>query len=206
MNIASVGAASATATQQMQAKEPQIAQITAAPEHGRIGDTVEISPSRANRSAMQQNNMVKTVSMQAQMLSRMAERIIKEQYAKGNQLYMLLYGSTAVRLDPTLRPESFIPDFVPQEQHQAVANAIEYFSPVQTSRRIVEVAEDIAGGPEAIGRQPVLADAFRTAVSVAFNNVQDAVGGNLPELTQQTYEVTMQKFDNFTTDARTGEL
>jgi hypothetical protein len=198
MNIASVGASTAAAATQPQIKGPLPAQsAVAAPEHGRVGDTVEISPSRSNRSAMQRDNAVKTVNMQAQMLRRMAERIIKEQYSQGNHLFMLLYGNKAVQLDPSLRVEGMGFDFnveITPQQQQAVANAIEYFSPAQTGRRIIDTAEDIAGGPGALTQKPVLTDAFRSAVNTAFLNVQNEVGGNLPDLTQRTYETTMQSF------------
>jgi hypothetical protein len=169
-----------------------------APERRTLTDTVEISPSRSSRVAMR-DSTVQTVNMQAQMLRRMAERIIKEQYSQGNQLFMLLYGNKAVQLDPALRPESFIPDYVPEEQHQAVVNAVEHYSPHQTGLRILNAAEDIAGGAEAMRQQPALAGVFQNAVGAAFLNVQNEVGGHLPELTQRTFEAAMQTFDAIVT-------
>ncbi|MDR0292678.1 MAG: hypothetical protein LBH95_00800 [Oscillospiraceae bacterium] len=204
MNIVPVGVSAAQAAQQLQPREPHLLQAAAAPEHGKPVDTVEISPGRANRSAMQRDNAVKTVSMQAQMLRRMAERIIKEQYAKGNHWYMLMYGNKAVQLDPSLRPETTMIEITPQER-QVVANAVEYFSPAQTSRRILDTAEDIAG-PDTLSRQPVVTEAFRSAVREAFVNVQNEVGGVLPELSQLTYEAAMQGFDAWTDAARQAAL
>jgi hypothetical protein len=186
------------AAQQAQAsREPtlsaQIAAVT--PERRPATDTVEISPSRSSRSSIQRDTTVQTVNMQAQMMRRMAERIIKEQFSKGNHLFMLLYGNKAIQLDPSLRAENFIPDYVPAEQHEAVVNAVEYYSPAQTSQRIVGAAEDVAGGADALRQQPAIVGVFQNAVGAAFLNVQNAVGGNLPELTQQTFEATMQIFD-----------
>jgi hypothetical protein len=195
MNIAPVSTSAATAAQQLQTREPLAAQIAAVSAERRTTDTVEISPSRASRTAIQRDNAVQTVNMQAQMMRRMAERIIKEQYSKGNQLFMLFYGNKAMQLDPSLRPESFIPDYVPQEQHEAVVNAVDYYSPAQTSQRIIGAAEDVAGGAEALRQQPALVGVFQNAVGAAFLNVQHQVGGSLPEMTQQTFEVTMQNFD-----------
>ena len=206
MNVASISPATTGAMQQMQVKEPHAAHFHAAPENGRPADTVEIHPGRANRSAMQRDNAVKTVTMQAQMLRRMAERIIKEQYSKGNQLYMLLYGNKAVQLDPSLRPESFIPDYVPEQHQEAVANAIEYFSPAQTGRRILDTAEDVAGGADTLRQQPVMLDAFQNAVNTAFLNVQNETGaGILPDLTQRTFDVAMQGFSALKTPIASGE-
>ncbi|MCL2004179.1 MAG: hypothetical protein FWG72_09290 [Oscillospiraceae bacterium] len=195
MNIAPISTSAAAAAQSIQAKEPAAVQIAAvAAERRNVTDTVEITPSRASRAA-QRNNTVQTVNMQAQMMRRMAERIIKEQYSKGNHLFMLFYGNKALQLDPSLRPESFIPDYVPQEQHEAVVSAVDYYSPAQTGQRILGVAEDVAGGADALRQQPALAGVFQNAVGAAFLNVQNEAGGNLPELVQQTFEVTMRSFD-----------
>jgi hypothetical protein len=198
MNIAPVSTSAVTAAQQVQvSREPSlVAQVAAAaPERTRVTDTVEISASRSSRAAIQRDNAVQTVNMQAQTMRRMAERIIKEQYSKGNHLFMLFYGNKAMQLDPSLRPESFIPDYVPQEQHQAVVSAVEYYSPAQTGMRILAAAEDVAGGAEALRQQPALAGVFQNAVGAAFLNVQNEAGGHLPELSQQTFEVAMQGFE-----------
>jgi hypothetical protein len=208
MNISPVSTSAATVAQQIQAgKEPSLtAQIAAVtPERRTATDTVEISPSRSSRAAIQRDNAVQTVNMQAQMMRRMAERIIKEQYSKGNQLFMLFYGNKAMQLDPSLRPESFIPDYVPAEQHQAVVNAVEYYSPSQTGQRILAVAEDVAGGAEALRQQPALAGVFQNAVGAAFLNVQNEAGGHLPELSQQTFEIAMQGFDTLVKTAPVAE-
>jgi len=201
MNISSLGASAATAAQQTQARDPMMmAQPVNAPEHGRVGDVVEINPSRASRSATQRDNANGTTNMQAQMLRRMAERIIKEQYAQGNQLFMLLYGNKAVQLDPSLRPESFIPEYVPAQHQQAVVSAVEYFSPAHTAGRILNAAEDIAGGADTLRQNPAMTDIFRNAVGAAFISVQNETGGILPPMTQNTYEVTMQGFNSFKTE------
>ena len=192
MNTASVSVSTATITQQIQTKEPVLAQSVSAYELGRVGDTVEVSPGRSAR--IQRDNAVKTVTMQAEMLRRMAERIIKEQYAQGNHLYMLLYGGKAVQLDPSLRPETFHPEYIPAQHQQAVANAFEYFSSAHTAVRIINAAEDIAGA-DVIKNTPVMVDVFRAAVGTAFVNVQSETGGVLPPMMQQTYEYTMQNFD-----------
>lgn len=189
MNIAPVSVNTAQ-TVQTQTKEPFSANIVTAPEHGQPADTVEISPRRSHQSAMDQSE--RTTSVNSQMLRRMAERLIKEQYEKGNELYMLLYGHKAVALDPSLRPGSSIPEPETDIQRQAVVNAKEHFGPVQTSRRILDTAQDIAGTEPV---NPAMVETFRGAVKAAFSNVQTELGGELPELTKNTYDATMQGFD-----------
>ncbi|MCL1807704.1 MAG: hypothetical protein FWG31_08390 [Oscillospiraceae bacterium] len=199
MNVASISGAGAVHTaSQLQARE-QTSQVLAAPEqaNGRKADTVEISSSRANRSGMQRDNAVRTVNMQAQMLRRMAERIIKEQYSKGNHLFMLLYGNKALELDPTLRPDGMKVELADPQQQAAVANAVEYFSPPSTASRILDVAEDVAGGVDVLTGNPAMIDIFRNAVGAAFLAVQTEAGGNLPDRTQRTYEIAMQGFSDW---------
>jgi len=192
MNIASVaGAKTAAAAQQVQAKESTLIQAVSAPENKRVDDTVEINSGRSANA--KKDDTVSMVSQQAKMLSRMVERIIKEQYSQGNHFFMLFYGAKALELDPTLRPEPVIPEPTTAEQ-QAVVSAVEYFSPQQTAGRILGAVEDVAGSFELLKSNPAANDAFRNAVGAAFVNVQSETGGILPTVTQNTYEITMQAF------------
>ena len=195
MNIASVaGAKNAAAAQQAQAKESTLIQTVSAPQTKRVDDTVEINSSRS--ASAKKEDAGSTVNQQAKMLSRMVERIIKEQYSQGNHFFMLFYGAKALELDPTLRPEPAVPAPEPMaaEQQQAVVSAVQYFSPEQTAGRILGAVEDAAGGFEVLKSSPAANDAFRNAVGTAFVNVQSETGGILPAVTQNTYEITMQAF------------
>jgi hypothetical protein len=196
MNIASVaGAKAATVAQQAQAKESTLIQTVNAPEEiKRVDDTVEINSSRSDSA--HKDDVGSAANAQAKMLSRMVERIIKEQYSEGNHFFMLFYGGKALELDPTLRPEPVVPapEPVAAERQQAVVSAVEYFSPKQTAERILGAVEDAAGSFEVLKSNPAMNDAFRNAVGTAFVNVQNETGGILPEVTQSTYKITMQAF------------
>jgi hypothetical protein len=150
------------------------------------------------------DNAVKTVNMQAEMLRRMAERIIKEQYTQGNILFMVLYGNKAVQLDPSLRPETFNKfnlDYMPEPHQRVVANAFEYFNSANTAKRILHAAEDIVGGAEVLKSNHAMTDIFRSVVGLAFVNVQDETGGVLPPMIQHTYQFAMQSFDELKVEA-----
>jgi hypothetical protein len=147
------------------------------------------------------DNAVKTVNMQAEMLRRMAERIIKEQYEQGNILYMVLYGNKAMQLDPSLRPENFNLDYMPEPHQRVVANAFEYFNSVNTAKRILNAAEDIVGSAEILQHNHAMNDVFRGVVGVAFVNVQNDTGGVLPPMIQHTYETAMKGFNDLKVEA-----
>ncbi|MDR1669533.1 MAG: hypothetical protein LBR76_06215 [Oscillospiraceae bacterium] len=201
MNIAGVHATQATHA--AQTKEPSALQIVTAPEHGQAADTVEISPRRSHQSAMYQDSE-RTISMKSSVLRRMAERMIKEQYTKGNHLFMLFYGGAALRLDPSLRPDyhHLELDLETQETHRdVVVSASEYFGPDETSARIINAAMDIAG-PDAANPPKEMVSSFRRAVSAAFESVTAMFDGVTPELTQRTYEATMSRFDAWGTTAK----
>lgn len=194
MNVSGVHVTQAT--QVSQTKEPSALQIVNAPEHGQLADTVEISPRRSHQSAMRQESE-RTINMKSSVLRRMAERMIKEQYTKGNHLFMLFYGGEALKLDPSLRPDYHLIEMdleAPQTHREAVVSASEYFGPEETSGRIVNAAMDIAG-PDAANPPREMVNSFRRAVSGAFDSVTTMFDGVTPELTQRTYEATMQRFD-----------
>ncbi len=194
MNVSGVHVTQAT--QVSQTKEPSALQIVNAPEHGQLADTVEISPRRSHQSAMYQESE-RTISMKSSVLRRMAERMIKEQYTKGNHLFMLFYGGAAVSLDPSLRPDYHHIELeleAHQVHREVVESASEYFGPKETSGRIINAAMDIAG-PEAANPSKEMVSSFRRAVSAAFDSVTAMFDGVTPELTQRTYEATMQRFD-----------
>ncbi|MDR1692687.1 MAG: hypothetical protein LBR72_04955 [Oscillospiraceae bacterium] len=194
MNISGVHATQAVQT--AQTKEPSALQIVTAPEHGQPADTVEISPRRSHQSSMYQDTE-RTIGMKSSVLRRMAERMIKEQYTKGNHLFMLFYGGTAVRLDPSLRPDYHLPELeIDSTQREVVENASEYFGPEETSGRIINAAMDIAG-PDALNPPKEMVSSFRRSVSAAFDSVKAMFDGVMPELTQRTFEATMRRFDTW---------
>jgi hypothetical protein len=67
-----------------------------------------------------------------------------------------------------------------------------YFGVKQTSDRIVDFAVN------AFGKDPAKLDEMKKAIEKGFQDAQKALGGTLPEISQQTYDAIMQKLDDFT--------
>lgn len=77
------------------------------------------------------------------------------------------------------------------EEAQALVAEDGYFGVDQTSQRIV----DFAIG--AFGNDPAKLQEMKDAIDQGFLEAQQAFGGALPEISQQTYEAIMEKLDAF---------
>ncbi len=66
-----------------------------------------------------------------------------------------------------------------------------YWGVNQTSERLFSFATALTGG------DPAKAEKMKEAVVKGFESAKKAWGGELPEISQKTYEATMQKFDDW---------
>jgi len=77
------------------------------------------------------------------------------------------------------------------EEAQDLVSEDGYFGVEKTSQRIVDFA--ING----FGNDPEKLQEMKAAIDQGFKEAQDAFGGALPEISQQTYEAIMEKLDAF---------
>lgn len=80
---------------------------------------------------------------------------------------------------------------ISQEEAQALVADDGYFGVDKTSERIVNFAIGLAGG------DPSRLDAIKEGVNKGFNEALEAFGGQLPEISYQTYDAVMQKLDDW---------
>ncbi|SDZ75731.1 hypothetical protein SAMN05660420_00149 [Desulfuromusa kysingii] len=78
-----------------------------------------------------------------------------------------------------------------QEEAQELVADDGYFGVEKTSQRIVDFA--ISG----FGGDPEKLQQMKSAIDQGFSEAQEAFGGALPEISQQTYETIMEKLDAF---------
>lgn len=78
-----------------------------------------------------------------------------------------------------------------QEEAQELISEDGYFGVEKTSQRIVDFA--ING----FGNDPSKLQEMKDAIDQGFLEAQDAFGGALPEISQQTYDAIMEKLDAF---------
>jgi len=77
------------------------------------------------------------------------------------------------------------------EEAQELISEDGYFCVEKTSDRIVEFAVN------AFGNDPAKLEEMKQAIDKGFKDAEDAFGGTLPEISQQTYDAIMQKLDAF---------
>lgn len=83
---------------------------------------------------------------------------------------------------------------IDQEEARALVADDGYFGIDQTSDRIVNFAIGMAGG------DPSRLAAIKEGVNKGFNEALEAFGGQLPEISYQTYDAVMNKLDDWARD------
>lgn len=74
-----------------------------------------------------------------------------------------------------------------------------YWSPEETSNRLVDFAKALSGGnPE---KAAMLKDAFEKG----FKEIEEMFGGTLPDISYETYDLTMDKFDQWASEAKEAQ-
>lgn len=108
-------------------------------------------------------------------LKSMVANLLKEQ---GIDTKILLEDNTEIDI-VTLTPD----------EAKALVADDGYFSVEQTSERIFQFAVGIAGG------DPSRIDAIKEGVDQGFQEALDAFGGELPDISYDTYDAVMEKLD-----------
>ncbi len=113
--------------------------------------------------------------------------VIKTLQDQGVQL-QISTGDTTIDLT-TLTPE----------EAQDLISEDGYFGVEKTSQRIVDFAINAYGG------DPARLQEMKDAIDQGFVDAQEAFGGELPEISQQTYEAIMDKLDAFAAQFENNE-
>lgn len=74
-----------------------------------------------------------------------------------------------------------------------------YWSPEKTSDRFIDFAKALSGGDKS--KADLLIDAFKEGYAMA----EEMWGGELPEISQKTYDMTLEKFDAWVNEAEETE-
>ena len=102
---------------------------------------------------------------------------------------------TADHIWSFLRTGNFTVDAATKAQAQADIAEDGYWGVNQTSDRIVDFAKALTGG------DPSKIEEMREAFEKGFKLAEKKWGGELPEISQKTYEATMKKFDDWAAES-----
>lgn len=95
----------------------------------------------------------------------------------------------------TLRSGNFTVDAATKAQAQADIAEDGYWGVNQTSDRIIQFATALTGG------DPDKIEEMRSAFLKGYEKAQKTWGGQLPEISQQTYDAVLKKFDELAANA-----
>ena len=155
--------------------------------------TLEVSEQKAAKKAgYVKPDLVKIRQMQAESQQKMLQKMlgtakdtfIKQAGGLKNILGRALAGE---------KVEGFNFNFTAADIEQAKKDVADggYWSAEKTSERLVEFAKAISGGDV---KQK---DALVAAIKEGFKQAEDLWGGKLPQISQDTYRLTMEKLDNW---------
>ncbi|WP_051355781.1 hypothetical protein [Acetobacterium malicum] len=113
---------------------------------------------------------------------KMVEAMIEKQGKKVNQVLKDLAEGKDV--DITIDSET-------QAAAQEAISEDGYFGVNKTSERIVDFAKALSGGDKS------KLETLRNAFKEGFESAKEAFGGELPDISQQTYDKVMQGFDDW---------
>lgn len=113
---------------------------------------------------------------------KMVEAMIEKQGKKVNQVLKDLAEGKDVEI---------IVDSETQAAAQAAISEDGYYGVNKTSERIIDFAKALSGGDKS------KLETLRNAFKEGFESAKEAFGGELPEISQQTYDKVMQGFDDW---------
>lgn len=84
-------------------------------------------------------------------------------------------------------------EYTPEDVEQAKVDVAEggYWSAEETSNRLIDFAKALSGG------DPEKASLLKDAFVKAFEEIEEMFGGELPQLSYDTYDLTIEKFNDW---------
>ncbi len=87
-------------------------------------------------------------------------------------------------------------DAATQKEAQELIGEDGFWGVEQTSQRLVDFAKALTGG------DPALVEKMRDAIKAGFGQAEEAWGGKMPGITQDTYDATMKKLDEWAAEGQ----
>jgi len=134
------------------------------------------------------NKLKADADARAAQLRTLVEQLIGKQantYGQANDIWKFL------------REGNFTVDPATKAQAQADIAEDGYWGVEQTSDRIIQFATALTGG------DPDKIEEMREAFKKGFKQAEETWGGELPEISQKTYDAVMEKFDKMAEEAGT---
>lgn len=198
MNVNGVTSAQAAAaysyTSTSAVKEKTTAEDAAVKTTGDTGVIYEPSTEAITTSAKKtytpDTNLINKLKADADARTQQLRSLVEQLMTKQATAY-----GNATDIWSFLRSGNYTVDPATKAQAQADIAEDGYWGVNQTSDRIIQFATALTGG------DPDKIEEMRTAFQKGYAQAQRTWGGELPEISQKTYDAVMQKFDKLASEA-----
>ncbi len=150
----------------------------------------EAGTSKTQKTYTQNTDLVNKLKADAEAHAQQLQNIVSQLMTKQGQTY-----NTANDIWSFLSSGDFTVDAATKAQAQKDIADDGYWGVEQTSDRIIDFATALTGG------DPDKIEEMREAFKKGYKMAEDTWGGELPEISQRTYDAVMQKFDQLAEEA-----
>jgi hypothetical protein len=152
--------------------------------------STESASSSVKKTYTPDTNLINKLKADADARTSQLKSLVEQMISKQATAY-----GNANDIWSTLRSGNFTVDAATKAQAQADIAEDGYWGVNQTSDRIIQFATALTGG------DPDKIEEMRSAFLKGYEKAQKTWGGQLPEISQQTYDAVLKKFDELTANA-----
>ncbi len=150
----------------------------------------EAQTSTAKKIYTPDTNLINKLKAEADARTAQLRSLVEQMLTKQSTTY-----NNANDIWSILREGNFTVDPATKAQAQADIAEDGYWGVKQTSDRIIQFATALTGG------DPSKIEEMREAFKKGYAQAEKTWGGELPEISKQTYDAVMQKFDDLAAEA-----
>ena len=159
-------------------------------EAGVVYEASNGAKSSASKTYTQNTELVNRMKADAAAHAQQLQNIVTQLMSKQGQTY-----NTANGIWSFLSGGDFKVDAATKAQAQKDISEDGYWGVNQTSDRIIDFAKALTGG------DPSKIEEMRDAFKKGYKMAEDTWGGKLPDISKQTYDAVMEKFDQMAEEA-----
>lgn len=144
----------------------------------------------AKKTYTQNTNLVNKMKADAEAHAQQLQNIVEQLMSKQGQTYNTANGIWSI-----LSGGNFTVDAATKAQAEKDIAEDGYWGVQQTSDRIIDFATALTGG------DPDKIEEMREAFKKGYKQAEKTWGGELPDISQRTYDAVMEKFDKLAEEA-----
>lgn len=159
-------------------------------ESGVVYEPSNDTANKTGKTYTQNTNLVNKMKADAEAHAQQLQNIVQQLMTKQGQTYNSANGIWSF-----LTSGEFTVDAATKAQAEKDISEDGYWGVEQTSDRIIDFANALTGG------DPDKIEEMRDAFKKGYKQAEKTWGGQLPDISQRTYDAVMQKFDKMAEEA-----